>query len=388
MPIILLLLLLADFLTIAIVVFDIHLFREWYLWRDTYGQEDYARRCLYGAIALTAWSLIGRTPLSWLVSKRRPGEDEPEQKHSRRSEKIKRPDGTVINIDFEGESGDPILFVHGWNANSTNWYYQKKHFAGSNRLILIDLPGLGKSTRPNNRDFSLQKMAADLGAVIDHLNLKNVVLWGHSIGGMVILTYCAQVAKADAERRVRGIVLQHTTFTDPLQTSILSRLLVTIEKPILRPICYIMIALSPIFWLSKWMSYMNGNMLLMTRFLTFAGTQTHKQLDFTARLSAMAPPAVFARGMLGMLKTYDVTNDLATLRIPALIFAADSDKLTKPVASEHMHKHIPVSELVTLAPAGHQGLVERHSETNAAAERFIAGLGTASRVDNVSLHSA
>lgn len=119
---------------------------------------------------------------------------------------------------------------------------------------------------------------------------------------------------------------------------------------------------------------MNGNMLISTRFLTFAGSQTPSQLDFISRLSAMAPPSVFARGMLGMMKTYDVSQDIEKLTIPTLIFGANYDRLTKAVASEYMDKHIPNSELVILSPAGHQGLIERHTETNEAAERFIAGL--------------
>jgi pimeloyl-ACP methyl ester carboxylesterase len=135
-----------------------------------------------------------------------------------------------------------------------------------------------------------------------------------------------------------------------------------------------MIFLSPIFWLMKWMSYFNGNLLLHTRFLTFAGSQTPAQLDFTARLSAMAPPAVFARGMLAMMKTYDVSNELNKMKIPTLILAASNDKLTKPVASEYMQNHLPHSQLNTLSPAGHQGLLERHSETNAAAKQFIQEL--------------
>ena len=373
MPVLLLILLLTELLTVAFIVLDIHLIREWYLWKDTFDDE-YARRCLYGAIALTAYSLFGKNLIPRLLSKSRRNEDEPKQEHSKYNEKLKRPDGSVINIEFMGDNKlQPILFVHGWNENSTAWYYQKKQFSKNNYVILIDLPGLGKSKRPDNKDFSLQKMAADLEAVIEHLKLSKAVLWGHSIGGMTILTYCCQLSK-NLEQRVKGIILQHTTFTNPTYTSILSGLLRTIQKPVLYPICYIMIALSPIFWLSKWMSYMNGNMLISTRFLTFAGTQTPSQLDFISRLSAMAPPSVFGRGMLGMMKTYDVSRDIDKLIIPTLIFGAKYDRLTKPSASEHMDKNIPNSELVILSPGGHQGLIERHKETNEAAERFIAGL--------------
>jgi pimeloyl-ACP methyl ester carboxylesterase len=373
MPILLLILLLTELLTVAFIVLDIHLIREWYLWKDSFDHE-YALRCLYGAIAITAYSLLGKNFIPRLLSKSRRKEDEPKQEHSKYSEQFKRPDGSVINIEFIGDNKlQPILFVHGWNENSTAWYYQKKRFSKNNYVILIDLPGLGKSKRPDNKDFSLQKMAADLDAVIEHLKLSKAVLWGHSIGGMIILTYCTQIGK-NVEQKVKGIILQHTTFTNPTYTSILSGLSRSIQKPVLYPICYIIIALSPIFWLSKWMSYMNGNMLISTRFLTFAGTQTYSQLDFISRLSAMAPPSVFARGMLGMMKTYDVSKDLDKVTMPTLIFGAKYDRLTKPVASEYMNKNIRNNELVILSPAGHQGLIERHTETNEAAEKFIKGL--------------
>jgi hypothetical protein len=57
-----------------------------------------------------------------------------------------------------------------------------------------------------------------------------------------------------------------------------------IQKPVLVPLCYLLIFLSPLIWLMRWMSYLNGNSHIMTRLLTFAGTQTPKQLDFTTLL--------------------------------------------------------------------------------------------------------
>ncbi|MDB5132581.1 MAG: alpha/beta hydrolase [Mucilaginibacter sp.] len=373
MPVLLLLMLLPDIVTIALIVLDVRFIHQWLEWRNTYA-DDIAQRSLKYAIALTAFSLFGKFPVSWLVCKIRKNEDKPSQERSPETDRLQRQDGSVIHIEFEGNpQGQPILFIHGWNENLTAWYYEKKYFTKDHRIILIDLPGLGKSKGPDNHDYSLQKMALDLEAVIEYLNLKDLVLWGHSMGGMIILTYCTEIGK-NVNQRIKGIILQHTTYTNPTKTSILSGLLTAIEKPVLYPICYIMIALWPLFWLNKWFSYLNGSMLLSTRFLTFAGTQTHAQLDFISRLSAMAPPNVFARGMLGMMRTYDVTNDLKTLTMPALIFGAEHDRLTILAASEFMNRNIPNSGLVVLTPAGHQGLVERHTETVAAAEAFMKKL--------------
>jgi pimeloyl-ACP methyl ester carboxylesterase len=370
-------------LTVGFVVADVYLFREWYLYRDTIN-DDYATRCLIGAVALLLFSIGGRKPVSWLVSSVKRKDDKPQIKYSTASDNLKRPDGSVIHIQYEGKKdGQPILFVHGWNATSAEWYYQRKRLADKYRLVLIDLAGLGKSVRPSNKDFSLLKMADDVQAVIDHANLKNVILYGHSIGGMIILTLCTKVARSTDN--IRGLILEHTTYTNPTRTILFNKFFSAIQKPVLEPLCWIMIALSPVFWLSKWMSYLNGNLLLSTRFITFTGTQTPTQLDFISRLSAMAPPAVFARGVLGMFR-YDVTNEIESLRIPTLILAANKDRLTLPRASYEMDSKIPDSVLQEVAPGGHQALVERHHEVNEAVLNFLSGLekrnsGAATRPD-------
>ncbi|HEX8314442.1 MAG TPA: alpha/beta hydrolase [Flavisolibacter sp.] len=369
MPLLILAFFIADLLSIAYPFIAYHLWREW----DTYNNtidDAYADRCLYGAIAILLFILLGKFLVKMLLSKSRKGEDEPRFFEPQKKETLKRPEGNLINIEYYGkEDGQPIIFVHGWNANSKNWYYQRKHFEKDYRLIMMDLPGLGKSTRPANKDFSLTKMAADLEAVIHHTGAMYPVLWGHSIGGMVILTLLSK--NRDANRsNIKGIVLEHTTFTNPVRTIIFDRLMTAIQKPVLVPLCYLMIGLSPLLWISRWMSYLNGNSHIMTRFLTFTGTQTAKQLDFTTLLSTMSPPAVTARGVLGMFK-YDVTDALPRINVPALIIAADKDRLTKPVASEYMARNLPSSQLVTVAPGGHQALFERHAEVNEAAEKFL-----------------
>jgi pimeloyl-ACP methyl ester carboxylesterase len=369
MPVIIIAILLVELLSLALLFIDYKLWREWYEFRNT-AADDYATRCLYGAIALLVYSLSGKYLVTLLLSKIKRKDEGPTSVSSSKSSLIKRPDGSTIYIEeFGNPSGQPIIFVHGWNANRTEWFYQRRHFEKKFRIILFDLPGLGKSTRATNKDFSLSKMAKDLNAVIEHTGAKNPILWGHSIGGMTILTLVAKHRNILREK-VRALILQHTTYTNPVKTSILNRLLTAIQKPVLQPICYIMIALSPLIWIMRWISYLNGNAHIMTRLLTFTGTQTPRQLNYITLLSTLAPPAVTARGLLGMFK-YDVTNELPQIDIPTLIIAANKDRLTKPVASGYMQTHIPNAKLFTINPAGHQGLVERHHEANEAAESFL-----------------
>ncbi|WP_205513987.1 alpha/beta fold hydrolase [Longitalea arenae] len=372
MPLLLLMFFLVDILSIAYPFIAYYLWREWDKFNDTVS-DDYAERCLYGAIAVALFILLGRFIVKLLISKRRSGEEEPRLFHSSKRDTIKRPDGSRINVEYFGkEDGPPIIFVHGWNANTNNWYYQRKFFESGYRLIMMDLPGLGKSTRPGNRDFSLEKMAADLEAVIEHTNARNAVLWGHSMGGMTILSLFANHRYSN-RIAIKALILEHTTYTNPVRTMMFSKLMTAIEKPVLRPLCWLIIALSPLVWISRWMSYMNGHSHIVTRLLTFAGTQTQKQLDFSTLLSTMAPPAVMARGVLAMFK-YDVTSQLPQITIPALVIAANKDRLTKPIASEFMYTHMPSAKLTTVSPGNHQSLLERHKEVNEAAKNFIETL--------------
>lgn len=374
MPLLIIAFIIADLFSIAYPFVAYYLYKEWDRYRNTFN-DDYAQRCLYGVIALLLFILLGRFLIKSLLSKKRKGEDEPHMFDTNKRDAIKRPDGSTINVEYYGkQDGQPIIFVHGLNANIKNWYYQRKYFEENYRVVMMDLPGMGKSTRPANKDFSMRKMAADIEAVIEHSGVKNPILWGHSMGGMAILTLLAK--NRDANRSaIKAAILEHTTYTNPVHTILFRRLMTAIQKPVLTPLCYLIIFLSPVVWLTRWMSYINGNSHIMTRWLTFAGTQTTKQLDYSTLLSTLTPPAVMARSCLGMFR-YDVTGELPGIKVPTLIIGANKDRLTRPDASEYMNSHIPGAELVMLAPANHQALLERHKEVNEAAERFIQKLVT------------
>ncbi|MBV9962888.1 MAG: alpha/beta hydrolase [Parafilimonas sp.] len=373
MPLLLLAYFIADLLSLAYPFIAYYLYRQWDKYHTTI-HNAYAQRCLYGAIALLLFILLGKFIIKILLSKKRKGEDEPHIFNAKKHDTIKRPDGSSINVEYYGkEDGQPIIFVHGLDANIKNWYYQRKYFEKNYWLIMMDMPGMGKSTRSKNKDFSLTKIAADLEAVIAHTGVKKPVLWGHSMGGMTILTLLAKNRNVNRPG-IKGVILQHTTYTNPVRTILFRKLMTAIQKPVLTTLCYIIIILSPVIWLSRWMSYLNGTSHIVTRWLTFAGTQTAKQLDFSTLLSTLTPPAVMARGCLGMFR-YDVTKQLTGIKVPVLIIAASKDRLTRPDASKYMKEHIPDAEMVMLVPGNHQALIERHTETNEAAETFIKRLG-------------
>ncbi len=281
-----------------------------------------------------------------------------------------RPDGSQLHVELYGpEEGTPIVMTHGWGFHGAEWNYIKASLSERFRLIIWDEPGLGKSTRPANRDYSIENLARDLEAVLGLAGNKPAVLLGHSIGGMITLTFCRLSPEA-LGTRVLGLVLTHTTPTNPVRTTSGAGFLTAIETPILKPLMYLTIALSPLVWLMNWLSYLNGSAHLSTKHGSFCGTESADQVEFATVFQTKARPSVLARGMLGMMR-YDARQTLSGINVPTLVVAGDKDTTTKPSASEEIHARIPHARLLTLSPAKHLGLIEHYVRYEAAVREFV-----------------
>lgn len=110
-------------------------------------------------------------------------------------------DGVSIHYKIYG-SGTPVLvFVHGWSCDSSYWDAQLTAFSKNHKVITIDLAGHGKSGL-DRTDWSMKAFGGDVTAAVKALDLKEVVLVGHSMGGDVILEAVQQIPE-----RVIGLVL-------------------------------------------------------------------------------------------------------------------------------------------------------------------------------------
>jgi pimeloyl-ACP methyl ester carboxylesterase len=343
--------------------YDLNLQRSYF---DPHFGNNHETRLLIVAACLLflvlGGGLIVRGILSLLTKAKNPKAVSQLPKRSREGARVSqlgRPDGSQLRVECYGREGaPPIILTHGWGANSTEWDYLRKELSDEFRLIVWDLPGLGRSTRPNNRDYSMENLSRHLEAVLALAGDQPAIPLGHSIGGMITLTFCRLFPKALGDR-VRAIALVQTTYTNPVRTTSMAGLFTALERPVIVPLLHLTIWLSPLIWLSNVMSYLNGSAFLSTKSSGFAGTETWEELNFVARFQLQASPAVMARGMLGMLR-YEATAVLKDINVPALVVAGDKDSVCKPEASERMHRDIPGAQLTQLAPAKHMGLIEHH----------------------------
>src|SRR5882762_1596697 len=95
-------------------------------------------------------------------------------------------DGVDIHYRVEGAGSPAVVLIHGWAGDASIWAGQVKELGASHTVVTIDLAGHGASGR-NRAAWTVPAFAEDVRAVVEKLDLKRVVLVGHSMSGYVIL---------------------------------------------------------------------------------------------------------------------------------------------------------------------------------------------------------
>ena len=116
------------------------------------------------------------------------------------SEQVLSADNVTISYQVQGQGKPAVVFVHGWCCDKRYWKFQVPYFAKRHKVVTIDLAGHGQSGL-GRVDYTIEAFGSDVVAVVEKLDLGEVVLIGHSLGGPVIIEAAKQMP-----RRVIGCV--------------------------------------------------------------------------------------------------------------------------------------------------------------------------------------
>ncbi|MCK6257390.1 alpha/beta hydrolase [Fictibacillus sp. KIGAM418] len=102
----------------------------------------------------------------------------------------------------EWGTGNPVVFVSGWSLSSRMWDYQRIFLSNQGlRCIAYDRRGHGRSDEPG-KGYDFDTLADDLAALIEYLNLRNVTLVCHSMGGGEVIRYLTRHGSDRIDRAV------------------------------------------------------------------------------------------------------------------------------------------------------------------------------------------
>ncbi len=297
-----------------------------------------------------------------------------------RTERLETWNGRALHVvTFGRDDAPPVVLVHGLGSDHTQWYEAIQDLSGTHRVIAYDLFGHGRSVHRRDGDHSLEAMARDLDGVLDWAGDRKATVVGHSMGGMIALTWC-RGNEAKAHDRLAGLVLAHTSARNPFEAMAPVPLHRNLQDSLHVPLLRASRAVAPLVRLMNKLAYWNGSIHWENEFSQFAGRETREQLDRSARIAAGLDPATQASCAIALTR-HDTVGTLSSIDVPTLVVAGDRDGVIVPDAGREIARLIPGAHLLVLEPARHMGFMEQrdafadgvHKAARTHAEERVAG---------------
>lgn len=254
-------------------------------------------------------------------------------------------DGTRIFYKDWG-SGPPILFSHGWPLSADAWDGQMLFLAANGyRVIAHDRRGHGRSDQTWHGN-TMAQYVADYAELLDHLQLKDAVLVGHSTGGGEVAKYIgthgnARVSKAVLVSAVPPIMLRSES--NPSGTPI--DVFDGIRKSVLS----------------------NRSQFYRDLTLPFFGYNRP-----SAAVSEGVREHFWLQGMMGGIKGHydcvhefsevDYTEDLKRISVPTLVVHGDDDQIVPIAAAGIRSAEIVPHATLKVYPGAPHGLPVTHQD--------------------------
>lgn len=238
----------------------------------------------------------------------------------------------------------PIVLLHGLGSSSRDWTPQVPVLGARHPLLLVDLPGHGRSSPGGST--SIDAMAAHVDALLDRLRLAPAHVVGLSLGGCVALALALR-----APDRVRSLTLVNAfAHRAPAGVRALGRMLVRL----------VLLGVAP-------MSVVGGH---VARGLFPRPAQRRLCLDAAAAL-ARTPRGAYLRTMIALAR-FDARGALGGVRCPTLVIAGDADATVPLHAKRALAAGIPGARLLVLTDSGHATPWDQPDEFNGAVIDFIS----------------
>ncbi len=242
-----------------------------------------------------------------------------------------------VFIEREGH-GEKVVCIHGARWNGGMWQGQKDYLKRSVEVLLVDLPGHGRS--PGDGCNSVEEYRDAIYGALDRLKTGPCFVAGHSMGGAI--TMSLTLAYPDV---VKGVILVGTGAKLRVLPEILQNIKKERDKTVWR---IIDLSFSP------------------------KAPAELKQKDFG---ETMKCPAEIIYKYFNACDHFNIMDAAKSIKVPALILCGRDDALTPPKYSEYLHAQLQGSNLLLVEGAGHMVMWEKPEQVNEAIEQFVSSSG-------------
>jgi len=243
-----------------------------------------------------------------------------------------------LHVDICGH-GPPILLIHGFGASSFTWSKIVSSLAANHRVITVDLKGFGRSKKPRDGRYTLREQAAAVMNVIETLDLSEMILIGHSMGGGVALLL-SMALEQEAPRRLRRLVLIDS-IAYPQR---LPHFVILLRLPLVGSL---IMGLLPAAWLVRYVlsfAYFDRGKIEPAFVEEYAAPLRCRggRAALIAAARAIIPPDI-----------NQLIEQYRTIRSPVLLLAGRQDRFVPLAIARRLAAAIPNADLKVLDQCGH-----------------------------------
>ncbi|HZU84233.1 MAG TPA: alpha/beta hydrolase [Polyangiaceae bacterium] len=266
-------------------------------------------------------------------------------------------DGTSIFFKDWGK-GQPVVFSHGWPLDADAWDEQLVHVASNGyRAIAHDRRGHGRSSQTWDGN-DMDTYADDLAALLDKLELRDVILVGHSTGGGEVTRYIGRhgtkrVSKAVLVGAIPPLLLKTESNPGGLPRSLFDELRAAVANDRSQ------------FYRDFSAPFYGANR---------QGSKVSQGLRDQFWLQSMQASLKAAYDCIRAFSETDLTQDLKRIDVPTLIVHGDDDQVVPIDASARLSSTLVKNATLKVYPGAPHGLTATHrSQFNGDLLAFVRG---------------
>ena len=253
--------------------------------------------------------------------------------------------GIGLYYEVHGREGAPWLVLsHSLACSVRMWDEQVTAFQDRYRILAFDSRGHGQSEAPAG-PYTLELLAGDLKALLDHLRIGRAHFCGLSMGGMIGQSFALRYPGIFA-----SLVLADTTSRYPAEALPLWQDRIRLAEtqgmqPLVEP--------------------------TLGRWFTEPYRKAHPEtVERIGKLIASTPVPGYV-GCSRAIPKIDFTARLKDIRCPILVIVGEQDQGTPIPMAREIHDHTPGSKLVIIPDAAHLSNLEQPEGFNRALDNFL-----------------
>ena len=255
----------------------------------------------------------------------------------------------IFYKDWGPKDAQPIVFHHGWPLSSDDWDAQMLYFLGKGfRVVASDRRGHGRSAQVSE-GHDMDHYAADVSAVVEHLDLKNAVHIGHSTGGGQVARYVAKfgqpqgrVAKAVLVSAVPPIMARTEAYPGGLPIEVFDGFRSALAAN--RAQFFLDVASGPFYGFNR------------------EGAQVSQgAINNWWRQGMMGSAKAHYEGIKAFSET-DQTEDLKAISVPVLVMHGEDDQIVPIANAAHLSVKLVQNGTLKTYPGFPHGMLTTHAD--------------------------